>query len=112
MPQGTVLLDFGAFPGATDITLVVTGQAAILAGSLAEAWIFPANTADHTFDEHWVDPPDVFAGNVVAGVGFTIYGRIRNYLNIDDGLTPRTPGVGVLNSPLVVGKWNVAWAWN
>ena len=111
MPQGTVLLDFGAFPGTTDVTVAVTGQAAILAGSLAEAWIFPVATVDHNADEHWVDPPDVFAGNIVAAVGFTIYGRIRSYVNIDDGLPPRTPGV-ILNSPTLYGKWTVAWAWN
>src|SRR5205807_1334420 len=72
--QGTGLLDFGAFPGASDASLVVAGQAGILAGSLVEAWLLPAATADHTADEHIVETLKVFAGNIVPGTGFTLYG--------------------------------------
>ena len=50
--QGTAVLDFGAFPGKSDASVAVTGQAAIVAGSLVEAWIRPVDTADHTADEH------------------------------------------------------------
>lgn len=91
--QGTVTLDFGAFPGASDVTVAVTGQAAILAGSLVEAWVFPAATTDHSADEHLVETLDVYAGNIVAGTGFTVYG-------ISEG------------SGLIYGKWNIAWVWN
>jgi len=55
MATGTTTIDFGAFPGATDATVAVTGQAAIVAGSLVEAWIRPVATADHTADEHRVE---------------------------------------------------------
>lgn len=94
---GTVLLDFGAFPGATDKSVAVAAVG-IKATTAVKAWILPAATSDHSVDEHWLDPPRVLAGNVVAGVGFTIYG-------IYD---PR-PG----NSQVVFayGKWNVAWEW-
>lgn len=95
MPQGTASLDFGAFPGKTDTTIVITGQAAILAGSLAEAWIFPAATADHSADEHLIEDLVVTAGSIVAGTGFTIFGR-----------------VGSLNPGLLYGVWNIGWAWN
>jgi len=92
--QGTATLDFGAFPGDSDTSVAVTGQASILSGSLAEAWIFPAATADHSADEHLVESIEVMAGNVQAGTGFTIYGK-----NIGFGT-------------MLYGQWNVAWAWN
>ena len=90
--SGEATLDFGAFPGATDATLDVTGQTSIASGSLVQAWIFPEDTADHTADEHWVENIKVLAGSVVAGVGFTIYG-----MTTDD--------------TSLYGVWNVAWRW-
>ena len=78
---GTATLDFGAFPGASDASVAVTGQTGIVAGSLVEAWIRPVATADHTADEHRVETLEVVAGNIVAGTGFTIYGLNRNPLN-------------------------------
>ena len=72
--QGTATLDFGASPGAFDTSVAVTGQSGIVSGSLAEAWIRPVASADHTADEHLVERIRVVAGNIVAGTGFTIYG--------------------------------------
>jgi hypothetical protein len=112
--QGTALLDFGAFPGASDASVAVTGQTGILSGSLVEAWIFPAATADHTADEHIVETLRVFAGNVIAGTGFTIYGVNTSQLN--EGLTsfraeaPRVTFGG--KGTRLYGKWNIAWVWN
>lgn len=113
--QGTALLDFGAFPGASDASIVITGQAGILSTSLVEAWIFPAATADHSADEHWVESLRVFAGNVVAGTGFTIYGLndcefgepISNVMG-----NRATAGFGGGRGTLLYGKWNIAWVWN
>jgi hypothetical protein len=93
--QGTVTLDFGAAPGVSDATVAVTGQTGILAGSLVEAWILPAATTDHSADEHLVENLRVFAGNIVAGTGFTVYG------NIQQSYEGR-----------LYGKWNIAWVWN
>ena len=90
---GQVSLNFGEFPGASDARVYVTGQAGILAGSLVEAWIFPAATAEHSSDEHWVENLQVTAGNVIAGTGFTIY-----------GLT--------LDRCRLYGNFNIAWVWN
>jgi hypothetical protein len=90
---GTVTLDFGAFPGSTDASVAVTGQAGIIPGSLAQARIWPVATADHSVGEHLVDAPIVTAGAIVAGTGFTITGTAR------DG------------NP-VYGAWTVAWAWS
>lgn len=68
--SGTSVVDFGA--GASHATVTVTGQAAILAGSLVYVWIKPEATADHSADEHMVETIKVFASDIVAGVGFTI----------------------------------------
>jgi hypothetical protein len=92
--QGTATINFGAFPGATDTSVAVTGQTSILAGSLVEAWILPATTADHTADEHMVESLTIIAGSIVAGTGFTIFA------NISDGVAT------------LYGQWNVAWCWN
>ena len=91
--QGTTTIDFGAFPGTTDTSVAVTGQAAIVAGSLVEAWIRPAATASHSVMDHVVDPPRVIASDIVAATGFTIYGFTEN--------TRRHYGI-----------YTVAWVWN
>jgi hypothetical protein len=88
---GLAELDFGSYPGDTNITQTVTGQTAIVAGSVIEVYIEPKDTADHTIDEHIIEAPRVFAGLIVAGVGFSIYG-----MAIDD---------------FAYGKWNVRWVW-
>jgi len=78
--QGTTTIDFGAFPGKSDASAAVA-QAAIGAGNLVEAWIWPVATADHTIEEHMVESLKVFAANIVAGVGFTIYGFNTSEIN-------------------------------
>lgn len=93
---GTTTIDFGAFPGSVDASVTVTGQTGILSNSLVEAWVFPVSTADHTVAEHYVSPPRVMAGEIVAGTGFTIRGF---------------PTDVVGNWPLTHGQWTVAWAW-
>lgn len=108
--QGTTTVDFGAFPGVTDTTAVIIGQAGILAGSLVEAWIFPTATADHSVDEHWVDPPEVFAGNVIAGTGFTIYAVSKKRAEI--GPTSDSLRIRNIDMPRVYGQWTVGWVWN
>ena len=92
---GTALLDFGAFPGASDAALAVTGQGAIAASSIVQCWITPVATADHSADEHLANPPRVQAGNIAAGTGFTIYG-----FNDDR-----------IGDTRVYGAWSVNWRW-
>lgn len=100
--QGIATLDFGAFPGTSDAALVITGQASILSGSLVEAWILPVTTTDHTADEHWVEELRVFAGNIVASTGFTIYGVHQPAMqDIESGQCTN-----------VYGVWNIGWVWN
>lgn len=92
MANGTATLDFGAFPGTTDTSVTVTGQTGILSTSPVEAWILPAATVEHTADEHWVEALKVVAGNVVAGTGFTVYGRTEDNTRL-------------------YGRFNVGWVW-
>lgn len=91
--QGTAEVDFGALPGSMYTTVAVTGQAAIVAGSLVEAWIRPAATTDHSADEHVVDPPRIVAADIVAATGFTIHAFSNNNVRHH-------------------GKYTVSWVWN
>ena len=130
--QGTAEIDFGAFPGASDASVAVTGQGSIVSGSLVEAWLRPVATADHTADEHMLETIKIVAGNIVAATGFTIYGfntseltepiepvrgrgsggnlaSIAGSLQVAQGLqTPQRGGKGTR----IYGKWAVAWVWN
>ena len=109
MPQGTVVLDFGAFPGASDASVAVTGQSGILAGSLVEAWTALAASTDHSADEHRVETLSVKAGNIVAGTGFTVYGVNVNQNEEREGARSKAT---VLREPRLYGKFNVNWVWN
>lgn len=87
--QGTTTIDFGT--GSTD-TSVAVSSAGITGGSLVEAWIFPSATASNTADNHWVEDMSVVAGNIQAGVGFTIYAKC--------------------NTGKAHGSYTVGWVWN
>lgn len=78
---GTAVVDFGAFPGQSDASIAVTGQASILSGSVVNAWIQLAASADHSADEHMIESVRVLAGNIVAGTGFTIYALNDSQIN-------------------------------
>lgn len=124
MATGTTEIDFGAFPGASDAVVNVTGQSGISSGSYLEAWLYPADTTDHLADEHLLETIKVVAGNIIAGTGFTIYGVNTSQLN--EPLTPESPSkfrsaatsvygfvgnsIGGLGT-LIYGKWSVRWVW-
>lgn len=74
MPTGSATLDFGAAPGSQKAQVDVTGQTGILsASSLAEAFMMADSTVDHNVDEHQFVSVKLTCGNLVDGVGFTIY---------------------------------------
>lgn len=134
--SGVTTIDFGAFPGGYSAQVAVIGQAGIVAGSVIQAWIQPAATADHSADEHLAEFIQVFAGNISAGVGFTIYGLNNTSLFSKDtnvGASPSSvdaAGVGVaanylgrvggrgqlpnnyLQVPRVYGIFTVGWRWS
>ena len=131
--QGTTTVNFGAFPGNVEASVVVTGQAGILASSLVEAWLFPSATADHSADEHYMASAmlAVMAGEIVAGTGFTIRAFV-----IDQGGEALHPvnGSAIQNADVTAGnnqrfgeqartmggttlgtawgQFTVAWVWN
>jgi hypothetical protein len=110
---GTAVLNFGAFPGATDASVAVTGQAGILAGSVVNAWLRPTASADHTADEHLVESLKVLAGNIVPGTGFTIYGLNTSEISEEPlGWTGANKAGKAGQGTRLYGQWNVAWVWN
>lgn len=88
--SGQSEVDFGS-GGNTNASTTITGQASIAAESSVVATLLPKATTEHAIDDHVVEEIDVFAGNIVAGTGFTIYAKTRNV-------------------PLY-GKYAVAWQW-
>ena len=90
--QGSTTINFGAFPGDTNVSVDITGQTSIASGAEVDAWLTATATGGHSIDEHVVDGPIILAGNVQAGVGFTIYAAAK------DGNA--------------YGEWSVSWVWN
>ena len=73
---GSALLDFGGGAGTGLTSVLVTGQDAIGPDASVEAWFMADDTADHNAYEHRSIFPSrvgLTAGDVSAGVGFTIY---------------------------------------
>lgn len=90
MPTGTATIDFGA--AETTASVDVTGQSSMTTANLVEAWIRPVATATNTADNHLAESLRIIAGNIVNGVGFTIY--------------------AVCDRGLAHGQYTVAWVWN
>ena len=72
MAIGSATLDFGA-TGTKTASVAVTGQGAILSGSHVEAFVMGETSADHNAIEHRIAPIKLVCGDVVAGVGFTVF---------------------------------------
>lgn len=76
--QGTATIDFGAAPGGFEASVVVTGQASILATSKVEAYFMADDsTGDHTANDHRYAPLFIAltCGTPTAATGFTLYAR-------------------------------------
>jgi hypothetical protein len=109
---GYTTLDFGAFPGAADTSVAVTGLAAIAAAptGFVEAWVYPTATSDHSADEHLVENIRVVAGTIIAGTGFTIYGYASTP-DIPSDAIDGTFSPKPRNGHRLYGQWTVAYAW-
>lgn len=123
--QGLTTIDFGAFPGSSDASLAITGQAGIDSTSVVTAWLQPADTDDHTADEHRIETISVMAGNVIGGTGFTIYAQNTSQTNeplLDNGASTSRPAATTVygytgmsvggKGTRIYGKWTVAWKWS
>lgn len=89
---GSSDLDFGSSStSSSSASLVVTGQTAITSLSSVRVWVNPIATADHSVDEHILEPLRVFAHSIDPGVGFTI--------------------TGVCDTGATYGTFSIAWEW-
>jgi hypothetical protein len=92
---GTAEINFGAFPGANDASIAVTGQTGISATSKAEAFIMADDTSTdgHTANDHRYANMlmGLTCGTPTAGTGFTIYGTSQHKL---------------------LGKFALRWVWS
>lgn len=123
--SGATTVNFGAFPGASDASVTITGQTGILAGSKVKAYIIATATSDHSADEHWLETIDVMAGNIVPGTGFTIYAKNTNMLSepvAEQWASTRVAGPGTGKNQIrpdagggkgtrLYGEFTVAWEW-
>jgi hypothetical protein len=129
---GTATIDFGAFPGSSHATVIVTGQAGIVAGSVVQAWIRPVATADHSADEHMLETLKVHASSIVAGTGFTVNAFNDGTINEPDVAAVSRDGVSQIaarpggrgrqdaaataasssRGTRVYGQWAIAWQWS
>jgi hypothetical protein len=109
--HGMATLDFGAWPGSPNASIVITGQSGIGANAKVRVWVQPAATPDHSADEHWVDPPEVFAGNIVPGTGFTIYAMSRQR-TVTDRKWHGYSTYRQAKADMPYGQWNVGWSWH
>lgn len=78
MPSGVgaTEIDFGAWPGSNEATVVVTGQTGISATTPVEAWLMAEATVDHTLQDATYAARfiSVTAG-APSGTSFTVYAR-------------------------------------
>lgn len=76
--QGTAVINYGAYPGANESSIVVTGLGTISATSKVEAYIMGDDTtSDHTASDHRYIAAliGITCGTPSTGTGFTIYAR-------------------------------------
>ena len=75
---GSAEIDFGAYPGANEASVLVTGQSGITALASVEAWLMADDTTtDHTASDHRYAAVlmGLTCGTPTDGQGFTIYAR-------------------------------------
>jgi hypothetical protein len=112
--QGSAVLDFGAFPGSSVVSVDVN-SAGIVSTSALEAWIRPVASSDHTDADHIAAPMKVVA-TYLSDNNMRIYG-----INTNDIVPPveQVPALGRSGgaferkpAPMLVGQFNVWWVWN
>jgi hypothetical protein len=110
--SGTAILDFGAFPGQSETFLVVSAPG-ITPTSLLEAWIMPAQTADHSSDEHQIETLTVKAdqSSIITNTSFVI--RLTNTSQLSEPVSKlgaQGAAVGGIGTT-IFGTWQLGWVW-
>jgi hypothetical protein len=122
--SGTATVNFGAFPGSQDASVFIP-EIGVTAGSVVQAWLIAADTADHNAEEHIVETITVIPGAPIASTGFVVYARNNSQLN--EPLTlinpvqyksiqtqiagMSTPGYGG-KATQIYGQWTIGWKWS
>lgn len=106
---GSAVVDFGAFPGASDASVAVVGETSITANAVVNASIRVADSTDHSADEHRAEELVITAGSIVAGTGFTLYAKCANESVEPDAARSR---VSTLREPRLYGQFNANWNWS
>lgn len=96
---GTNTVDFGAFPGSDFASVTITTADGLDPNAVLLSFVAPIATADHSADEHLVDPPVVSA--VSNGDGTITISATANVAALN---SPNPP------DPMPYGKWSVGWA--
>lgn len=75
--HGTGTIDFGAWPGNNEASVVITGLTGISGTSKAEPYIMADDTtADHTANDHKYAATFIdFTAGTPSGTSCTVYGR-------------------------------------
>jgi len=73
---GTTTLNMGTIGTSTNSASVDVSAVSILSTSIVNCWLIIEETADHDFDDLINDPIELKCGKIVAGTGFTIYGKM------------------------------------
>lgn len=72
---GTAEIDFGAFPGSNEASVVVAADG-VTADTHVEAWVMGSDsTTDHTASDHRYFPVFAALTTQAAAGSFTVYGR-------------------------------------
>ena len=110
--SGATDVNVGAFPGVDSYTATIAA-AGCTAASQVEAWILPAVTADHSVDEHLVDPPRVVAHSPASGsFSVTLIPRedAAVFATISLKQTANSKKPGKRNSAaFIFGSWHIGW---
>lgn len=112
--QGVTTINFGAFPGATDASVVIP-TATIGATSQVEAYLYPLQTADHSPDEHIAEMIDIWAdpSTIVPGVSFTARGKVRDNPGTGQHYDAKQPATyNQKDGCRLYGLYGLAWAWS
>lgn len=120
--QGTTSLNFGAFPGSS-VASVDVAATGVVVTSAVEAWIRPEASADHTDGDH-VAANMRIVGHYLSDGNIRIWGLNNNDITPPLEPSPVVGATGVASTarvhqtlarqpaPMLVGTFNVNWAWN
>lgn len=75
-PKGIATLDFGS--GNVSSEVIVTGVDELVDDSVVLCEMRVESTTEHSIDDLLIDPIRLLVKDLVAGVGFTIYGMMDN----------------------------------